>query len=483
MQEQRIDIVERGKLALHYLTSMTDPKLGYLPYWYVNLESKPPLAYHARVDDSELVGSWLEAIIMMRKMTGSNEGKEVEEGLKQLLLASWCDEGLRCNARRPWSPFVFANIHEQAYILRGLVTWYLEEGSEEAKERIDGLIHGLRRIAICEEEYEHAMFAGKTPEEGRKAKAYRTYYFPREMYYPGLGWHPTRTGSYRGLMYNNCMISPLATYYEATHDEDAYDLIDGLINHTVIESRRFGYDGRFQGFFHGAMWINRGILRFALATERVELVEWAKRVYDYARKQGSSFGWYQELIHLNDPSEPFGTGEPWQLPSEPCGISDMVENAILLAKAGYPEYRADAEKILRNHLIEQQFVDTGPIKPEYPESMPHDTEQTTYDNVLERALGGLCSTSYPNDLTYYGGIGGKLPEGKIHLGGCCASTMPRALYIAWQEGVGVKDEEAQEVEEREEIVFGRKYTVSWRGNTVVGIEPPGKKYPLYVGRA
>ncbi len=109
-----------------------------------------------------------------------------------------------------------------------------------------------------------------------------------------------------------------------------------------------------------------GILRFSLATGRTDLVEWAKRVYDFAKTQGGSFGWYAEETLVKDPGRPLGTGRPWRVPSEPCGSSDMVENALLLAKAGYPECRQDAEKIVRNHLMEKQLVDTGIVEAEYP---------------------------------------------------------------------------------------------------------------------
>ncbi len=33
-----------------------------------------------------------------------------------------------------------------------------------------------------------------------------------------------------------------------------------------------------------------------------------------------------------------------------------------------------------------------------------------------------------------------------------------------------------------EVVAGRKYTVSWQGNTVMNITPPGKNVPLYQRR-
>ena len=226
------------------------------------------------------------------------------------------------------------------------------------------------------------------------------------------------------------------------------------------------------------------ILRFALTTGRTALVEWAKRVYDFARTQGGSFGWYAEETLVKDPARLLGTGRPWRVPSEPCCASDMVENALLLAKAGYPECREHAEKIVRNHLMEKQLVDTDIIEAEYPDPMPADTQQVTYDNVVGRSRGSWCTCTRPNDR-HFEGWGKHFPDvtARLHPVGCCASTVPLALYAAWREGVGVGPEPAQEVVEREEVINGERYVLSWRGNTVVRIEPPGEKYPMYTGRA
>ncbi len=116
--------------------------------------------------------------------------------------------------------------------------------------------------------------------------------------------------------------------------------------------------------------------------------------------------------------------------------------------------------------------------------MPRDTEQVTYDRVVERSLGCWCTATRPNDR-HFEGWEKHFPhvEARLHPVGCCASTVPRALYAAWEEGVGVEPEASQQVVEREETILGETYVVSWRGNTVVGMKPESEKYPLYTGRA
>jgi len=95
--------------------------------------------------------------------------------------------------------------------------------------------------------------------------------------------------------------------------------------------------------------------------------------------------------------------------------SDYIESAIYLARAGYPEYWDDAERYLRNHLLESQVTNVSWVRNAAPVDMQ------------PRLLGSFSARSSPNRLfdLYH-------PSGPI---GCCNAAGVRALHLAWTNGM------------------------------------------------
>jgi len=400
-KQDTLDLTRHAELSLSYLTRMTDPKLGYLPYWRVNLEADPPEASHTRVDGSELPGSWVDAIILARQMTGSRQGEEAEAGLKEMLLSDYGDDGLHYHVTFPWCPARIANIHEQGYVLNGLVTCWLATEDPRVKQRIEGLIDGLLKIAACIER----GYVYEPSKERRKS-----YYFPSDGITPDGYDFTLSAGRGKEHIFNGVVILPLVMYYEATGYEPACDLAEGLVDHIVSESREFGYDGRFIGHFHATMWVIGGILKYALLARDRRLIEMTRRVYEWAKQQGSSFGWFPEWV---------GTRPPRDERCEICCVADMVCLARLLAESVDDGYWEDVERFTRNHLVEGQ-VQSLPERE--VRAQKDDTLQATYQDVRERAIGGYAAYSTPNDLA--------VSDRRI-IGGCCGATGMRALFLAW----------------------------------------------------
>ena len=348
------------------------------------------------------------------------------------------------------------------------------------------------------------------------------------------------TGRGKEHIFNGVMILPLVRYYEASGYEPALDLAEGLINHIVGQSE-FGHDGRFIGHFHATMWVVAGILRYGLVTDNPQLVELGRKVYGWARDQGSSFGWFPEWV---------GTTPPEEMDAETCCLADMIELSHMIAESCDDRYWDDVERFARNHLVESQLQSLPPCE---HETQKADTPQATYRDVAGRAIGGFAGASWPNDFVV----------GRRFIAGCCGATGARALFLAWDGIVQKRDDtvwvnmplnrrtpwldvfshhpqegklrllihdapklrvrmpdwadgrvslsvdgtarlpewrgnflelnglaRGQEVEVLHpmrsevcaEVVAGRKYTVSWQGNTVMNIAPPGKNVPLYLRR-
>jgi hypothetical protein len=197
------------------------------------------------------------------------------------------------------------------------------------------------------------------------------------------------------------IINPLVRWYELSGNESALKLATYLSNWIVYhtdyiqddgsftlsksegEKEPSGYD--FRGHVPTHMATAAGIIRCGIATNDNELVNYGKKMVDYvdnlSRGTGSnSFGWFFENVLTPT--------------CETCSIRSMIDCAILLAKAGYPEYWNLVERTSRNQLVENQLRDIDWMK-----STIHldDTEDEVYNNVAERVRGGWAGWSYPND--------------------------------------------------------------------------------------
>ena len=84
---------------------------------------------------------------------------------------------------------------------------------------------------------------------------------------------------------------------------------------------------------------------------------------------------------------------------EANNTGDLIEAALLLGQAGYRQYFEDADRMLRNHLLASQVVDTSWVQ----EARGYDNDaETLYGEVARRTRGGFCFGS-PNGLISYPG--------------------------------------------------------------------------------
>ena len=73
--------------------------------------------------------------------------------------------------------------------------------------------------------------------------------------------------------------------------------------HVMDHSSAYGYDGAFatgmefrQGHFHSRAVTMLGVIRYGHATGDQKALAWGRRVFEWARAQGTSFGWYPERL-------------------------------------------------------------------------------------------------------------------------------------------------------------------------------------------
>ena len=105
----------------------------------------------------------------------------------------------------------------------------------------------------------------------------------------------------------------------------------------------------------------------------------------------------------------------------------MVDLALWLARAGYPEFWDHVERYVRNYVNQAQFFLT-PVFRQIYRSANKGKPAAEVDAglaLLGRYEGGFVARVYPNDLAR-----SRASDG-MNMMGCCPPEAMRALHIAW----------------------------------------------------
>jgi hypothetical protein len=400
--------LESARLALNYLTGMVDERYDHLPFWLVMPHENPARAKHTRVDDAELVASWYEAIDAVRGMLGTDEGAEVEAGVRRHLMKSWGERGLRFHEDYPWSRTNHSSFHEMAYVLSALNRIVEKDPSDAGAEgRASGLVRGMRSLVV--ERKVRTFWSGDFPETEP------VYEFPNDVYLREGGFDLTRhTGRGEQPIRNGMMLHSLVRRWEIAQDDVALDLARGIANHLLGVSHYFNYRMEFFGHVHSAVWVASGLVRLGRFLGEERYVARGRGIYDYVRSISSSFGWVPEYAQWFAPGEVF---------CETCCIKDMIQCATELVDAGLDGYWNDIVLFSRNQLVENQVRDGRFVAAD--DSIP-DTEDTTFRGIDRRVVGGWSGGAEPNSISLL-----KFRS----IAGCCVGTAPQALEIVWDRAV------------------------------------------------
>lgn len=375
-------------LSLRFLTGMVDRKLGCLPYGTVQPWITAPFAEHSRQDDAEHAATWFDAISCAREMLGTDAGQDVQDALREIVLDPECwdkQSGLRFPRRRPWSdtPFDYCVVTEQGPVLAALARMLeLDPGDERARECARSLVNGLHALALP---HERRLTPGGAMELDSP-----TYSFPSDVVVRGSGPDPSlATGYSDNVLRILSLLHPLMAWYAVSGDETALDLATGLGNWATGVSHPFGAKSEFHGEVHSALVAAGGLARLGRVLSRDSYVARAKALYDFVRRQTSSFGWVPDFM-------------AWQLPGDLRGDSActaaLLDCALDLVECNFPEYWEDANKIWRNQLVQLQIPDAAfvPKEKDIPAPKPRDTPRRTYKRVAETLPGAFCGATSPS---------------------------------------------------------------------------------------
>ena len=408
MLPDTIFLPDRVKLAINGLLGCLNPDKDQLPFCLTDLTGSPPRMAHTQFDYSDHTARVIDGLLLARAMTGSNEGTNQLSKLEAQFFAGFGDDGLHYTPENHWS-FHHANMHYQRSVINGLLSLVLIHNSDKARQHLLKLTKALKDISIKREGYAYFPTVEYMPGE-----------WPRgDWEILGFGTDPANT--------NGRLLFGLTKTWELLGDYNARDIAGAFARHVMHHSSAYLPDGGFatgmefrEGHFHSRAVTMLGIIRYGYSLGDANALSWGKKVFDKACTYGTSFGWFPERL-----VEKRAHG------CETCAIVDMMEAAIWLAKSGWPEYWEIAERFLRNHLLESQFVSLEGL--EVSDGNMNDSEWETTRDVARRSVGGFAGWSQPNDL-----FSKVMHNWDLYT--CCSAQGVRGLFNAWTNAVTSDDD-------------------------------------------
>ena len=437
-----LELQEHAQFAIHNMTEATDPEADYEPYYIIGLRDDPPVMVHNSWHGS-VFSKYPESVSLMRIMTGSRQNTEVDRRWMEVTLKMQGPDGLAYTPTRgrPWANWETAVLMDNSdYTVHGdqqisafgngrtLSTMSLfarRDGGPLWRDATRRLVDGLIELAV---------------DAGDMA-----YFWPTIQLAlkggPADGRVPTPWINGESSVVPHGLVHA----YLLLGYEPALDLAGKVINY--LRRNYFGPDGTFfstpgnprMAHFHTH---SHGLLTmqdYAQTAGDQELMEFVVRSFQWARDSGANLdgrGWRGWDEYVNTPGgsligyfpEHLGSDRPHG--SEICEVSDMIALAMKLSEAGLGDYWDDADRWIRNMLVEGQLTSTDwvhslphadLIKPD-PPSPPANPYVTT-DRVAERSLGAFAGWPTPNEW----GIRDQFATMQ-----CCTVNGARALYWIWE---------------------------------------------------
>jgi hypothetical protein len=436
-----LDLADHGRMALNGMLGSLDPALEYECAFLTILDVQSPYMLHWSSMVSGVMPKYVEALPLLRQMSGSQQGRGIEKGFIDAMLANASGDGLiydRTSPKRPWNVGVYygrpdwdedyANMAGNGRYLTGLLYWHQMTGDPVWLRRARQTAERMLKLAVVRGD--EAWY----PNPGLG----NDFSYPRKS-----GWtkqdppEKATEGFEGGAMFY--LFQPLrgwSRYFLATGDERFQELSRKFVKFGLQEKfwggaadmspQASAERGHFRIHFHASMAAVRGVLDYALAENDHRAKEFAHNAYCYARQSGLS------RLGL------FPTGHE---STEGCSIADMTGMAATLTDAGLGDYWDDVEMYARNGLIEAQATDLGELKrvseqgaerPPYARfggKLDYRFQQRNnkgvlpgqemHERVLERTIGAFGHLDSARYLTPM----------MMH---CCTGNCSQALYYAWE---------------------------------------------------
>ena len=432
-----LDLVERARLGINGLTGSVDPDIDYEPYFLTFFSARPAYMVHWSSMVSGVMPKYLEALSLLRCMSGSREHADIEQGILQSVLGNIAEDGLiydRKKPNRPWNVGVgygvkswnedYSCLAGDGRLICGMEFYSQLTGDPLWERQIKRTAERMLQLAITKGEYAYYPNVG----------CGNDFSYPRQS-----GWTHTNepASAQEGaegttIFYLGNPIRGLVRWYQRSGDERFLELSRKLTNF-IVQPRFWGgvveqdlaygaSRAHFWGHFHGTLAALRSILEYALAANDYRLKLFVKDGYEWA--------WHNLCPLLGV-----------DVGLEGCTTGDLVALGVQLSAAGLGDFWDQVDVLVRNSLAEAQVTDMDGIRRvgEASAQRPKDSlwgapqdwrfsnslvrapypGQETTENVLERAIGGFTWNLVNGRYQY---------PGEMH---CCTANGNQGFYYAW----------------------------------------------------
>ena len=413
------NLVDRAKLAINCLTQHCDKMRGHLPYFYTRLSDRPLSAILATWSYGDGLGRAVDALTLLRAMTGDNIDHIEDKSMRATLLGLIGYDGLSWCPAEPWTlnvPHTRPAWLQQGTLL-GLTSLWQYTGEQNYKNIAQQNILAVAGMSRYQELKKYADFPGD-------------YYTIRD------GWNnPPDDPNHRKSVFNTSIAMPLMRFYRLAGFEPALELASNLISWAITDHG--GLEGLFnRGHFHSYSRLMTAIILRGIIKNDPHDIEFGTRLFAKALTLGTQSGWFPEQI--NNPEHNRSNL------SETCCLTDMLESAILLANHVDPQYWNHIERWANNHLLVHQITDSDWF------------DQTTFVPRSQHVLGFNCQKMIDVEgvlesdtikRTLIGGYAGwgavtAMSDDSMFSNSnqqCCNAAGARGLYDVWRYAVADDD--------------------------------------------
>jgi hypothetical protein len=434
-----LDLVDHGRMAINGILGSCDPDRAYENYFLTFFDVHPAYMIHFGSQVSGVIPKYVEALPLLRLMTGSAQDRDIEDALLSSVVSNTAEDGLiydRASADRPWNTGVgygvagwnedYANLAGNGRLLVGWLYNLKATGDDSWRDHARRTAERMLELTITKGDYSYYPNVG----------------LGNDFSYPRVsGW--THTDEPRrehegaeGMtkFYTLQSVRGFVRWYELTGDQRFLDVSRRLVNFCLrrkfwgglndIEPLTGAERGHFYGQFHGQLAALRGLLDYAIAADDYRTKEVVRDSYEWARHHG---------VHRLGVF-PGNNGN-----TEGCTIADMIGLAVKMTDAGIGDYWEDVDQYIRNGLLAVQATDLDEMTrvSEAGRERPLNSTwggdgdfrftgfsgvlagQETTDRVLERSVGQFGHLDGAHAL-------------KPRLMHCCTANCAQALYYAWE---------------------------------------------------
>jgi len=433
-----LDLTWHARLAINGLLGTCDPKLYYEPYFLTYYSAGQPYFIHYGSQVSGVQPKYLEALALMKCMTGASDIAH-ESGFLQSILDNLEEDGLmydRALPERPWNVGVgygkkdwnvdYANVAGNGRLLNGMWYYYQLTGDEIWKKSMRRLAEKLHEIIIQKGDYAYIPNPG----------------CGNEFSWVKGGWPNTDEpgGPNEGVegatvFYQAQAIRGLMKWYQVSGDERMLELSRRLAKF-CMQAKFYGASemdpevgaekGHTRGHLHANMAAFRGILDYATIAGDIQALEFVRNGFEWIKDSMATQLGYNNFY-------------------EGCCTGDFPALGIALTDAGVGDYWDDVDYAVRNALTQMQVKDADALRAvsENFADRPVNSRWFAYDDmrygrqvamepmpgledtadVIERSIGGMANFFH----------GGKYQT--PHQMSCCTANGNQGFYYAWESAI------------------------------------------------